>query len=187
MADDNSGTIVQTRDIKKTRTFALAPDAGARAALAGELGISAIRKLSFRGQIALSGKSDLLLQAELGATVVQPCVVTFEPVTTRIDEPVMRLYLAEMPNAAPGDEVEMPEDDTAEPLPREIDLAAVMAEALTLALPLWPRAEGVDPVRIAVAEPGQDPMTDDDAKPFAALRSLRDKLGDGILEHADHP
>ena len=36
----------------------------------------------------------------------------------------------------------MPEDDTIEKLGREIDLAAVMIEALSLALPLYPRADG---------------------------------------------
>ena len=43
-----------------------------------------------------------------------------------------------------GDEVEMPEDDTVEPMPEVIDLAEVAAEALALALPLYPRAPGAD-------------------------------------------
>ncbi len=38
------------------------------------------------------------------------------------------------------DEAEMPEDDTAEPLPEVIDPGAVMFEALALALPDYPRA-----------------------------------------------
>ena len=70
----------------------------------------------------------------------------------------------------------MPEDDTAEPLPRDIDLTRVMAEALALALPAFPRAEGVEPVDISVTEPGKTAMTDDDAKPFAGLKSLRDSM-----------
>ncbi len=72
----------------------------------------------------------------------------------------------------------MPEDDSAEPLPVTIDLGEVMAEALALELPPWPRAEGVEPVEMSVTEPGKTPMTDDDAKPFAGLKALRDKLSD---------
>ena len=178
MSDDNTTTTVRARDITRPHPFTLRPDAEARAALAAELGILSIRKLSFFGEIAPDGADDLCLTAELGATVVQPCVVTLEPVTTRIDEKVTRRYTPDMPEAPEGDEIEMPEDDTLEPLPREIDLARVMAEALALALPPWPRAEGVDPVEVSVTEPGKQAMTDDDAKPFAALKSLRGKLGE---------
>ena len=164
---------------KVTRTvpFELAPSTETRAALADEMGILGIKKLTLKGEISPDGKKDLVLTGHLGATVVQSCVVTLEPVTTRIDEPVLRRYVAgyEMPEEA---EAEMPEDETIEPLPAEIDLEAVMAEALALNLPPSPRAQGVDPVEIAVTEPGKVPMTDDDAKPFAALKSLKDKLGD---------
>lgn len=162
-----------TRDVP----FELTPDAETRSALAEEMGILGIRKLTLKGEIGPDGKKDLVLRGHLGATVVQSCVVTLEPVTTRIDEPVLRRYVAgyEMPEEA---EAEMPEDESIEPLPAEIDLEAVMAEALALNLPPWPRAEGVEPVEIAVTEPGKVPMTDDDAKPFAALKSLKDKLGD---------
>lgn len=171
-------TILATRDITRPTGFSLSPDAAARAALADDLGIMAIRKLTFSGDIAPDRGGDPRLDARLGATVVQPCVVTLDPVTTRLEEDVVRTYLAEMPPLPEGDEVEMPEDDTAEPLPREIDLAQVMAEALALALPAFPRAEGVDPVEVSVTEPGKTAMTDDDAKPFAGLKALRDSMKD---------
>ena len=48
--------------------------------------------------------------------------------------------------------------------------------ALALAIPPWPRAPGVEPVEMSVTEPGKEAMTNDDVKPFAALKSLRDKL-----------
>ncbi|WP_319637317.1 YceD family protein [Kangsaoukella pontilimi] len=162
----------------RQRSFLVEPDAGARVKIAEDLGISAVKKLRFEGTVSPDAARDWRLEAKLGATVVQPCVVTLEPVTTRIDVPVVRRYLADMPQpeAAAGAEVEMPEDDSAEPLPGSVDPAAVMVEALALALPDFPRAEGVDPVEISVTEPGQTPMTDDDAKPFAGLASLRDRL-----------
>ena len=115
---------------------------------------------------------DWRLEAELGATVVQPCVVTLAPVTTRIDRPVTRRYLAHMPAPGPG-ETEMPEDETAEPLPGAVDLDAVMIEALALALPDYPRAAGAELGEAVYTEPGKTPLTDEAARPFAGLR---DKL-----------
>lgn len=158
--------------------FELIPDAEARAALAEELGIDALRKLRFTGRISAHGKRNWLLVGQLGATVVQPCVVTLEPVTTRIDTEVRRLFLARMPEEdAP--EVEMPEDENIEPLGTTIDPAAVMAEALALALPLYPRAEGADLGEAVFTEPGKAPMRDEDIRPFAGLAGLRDALKQG--------
>lgn len=159
--------------------FALTPDAGARTAVAARLGLNALRKLSFRGELRPEGKRDWVLEAVIGATVVQPCVVTLAPVTTRIDEPVTRRFLADMPDEPEGDEVEMPEDDTAEPLPEVLNLEQVMEEALALALPLYPRAEGADLETAAFAEPGITPMTDEEAKPFAGLEGLKKRLEGG--------
>ena len=166
-----------TRDLTKPVGFSLRPEADARHALAEALGILGIRKLTFSGTVSPDGADDLSLEAMLGATVVQACVVTLEPVTTRIDQKVTRRYLSEMPTLPDADEVEMPEDDTLEDLPSEIDLDELLSEALSLALPEWPRAKGVDPVDMAVTEPGKTPMSDEDTKPFAALKSLKDGLG----------
>jgi len=156
----------------------LEPDAEARAAVAGALGIPAIRKLRFDARLSPRGKRDWVLRADLGATVVQDCVATLAPVTTRIDEPIERTYLAAYEDPE-GGEVAMPEDDTAEPLPAALDLYVVLYEALALALPPFPRADGVAPADTAVTEPGKTPMTEDDAKPFAGLAGLRDKLAGG--------
>jgi len=158
--------------------FDLTPDAAARQRLAADLGIDAVRKLRFTGRIAPSGRRDWRLSARLGATVVQPCVVTLAPVTTRIETEVARLYLADMPAPPPG-ETEMPEDDSVEPLSEIVDPGLVMAEALALALPLYPRAEGAALDRADFAAPGTRPLSEDDVKPFAGLRALRDRLKDG--------
>jgi len=158
--------------------FELVPDAEARAALARALGLDGLRKLRFTGRVAAHGRDDWLLEGHLGATVVQPCVVTLEPVTTRIETDVRRLFLAEMPEPK-ADEVEMDEDDTIEPLGAWIDPAAVMAEALALALPLYPRREGAELGEAAFTEPGQAPLRDEDVKPFAALAGLREAMKKG--------
>lgn len=160
--------------------FDLAPEADARAALAEALGLSALRKLRFTGQVEAHGKRDWLLTGRLGATVVQPCVVTLEPVTTRIDTQVRRLFLADMPEAeAETAEVEMPEDDSIDQLGAWIDPAAVMEEALALALPQYPRKDDADLGEAVFTEPGKEAMRDEDTRPFAGLAGLRDALKQG--------
>jgi uncharacterized metal-binding protein YceD (DUF177 family) len=155
--------------------FALRPEAAELARIAADLGLLGLRKLSFTGDIRAEGDADWRLQAKLGATVVQACVVTLEPVTTRIDMPVTRAYRRDyVESEAP--EAEMPEDDTVEPLGLWIDPTEVMQEMLALALPLYPRSEGSELGKTLHAEPGVTPMRDEDAKPFAGLAGLRDRL-----------
>lgn len=160
---------------RRATPFELTPNADERRAVAEALGITGIKKLRFSGQIAPLGAKDWELTGDLGATVVQECVVTLNPVTTRIDETVTRRYLAEIEQIEAA-EIEMPEDDTVEALPVSLDLVQVMTEALTLALPLYPRADGADLGEAVFTHPGNAPMTDDDAKPFAGLSALRDSL-----------
>ena len=163
---------------KKDTSFDLQPDANLRALIAAELDLSGIKKLRLTGKLIPFGNKDWRLVAEIGATIVQPCVVSLEPVTTRIDETVERNFLTEVPEFDAGSEVEMPEDDSSELLTTEIDLGAIMVEALALAIPPYPRAEGAEIAESRFAEPGKTPLTDEETKPFAALGSLRDKLAD---------
>ena len=169
--------IIRLSDLSsRTSTgFELSPNADERAAIAHALGIPGIKKLRFAGTLTPKGKQDWDLAADLGATVTQECVVTLDPVSTRIDETVARTYLAQMPEDPTG-ETEMPEDDTEEALPESLDLVAVMIEALSLALPPYPRSEGAELGEAIFADRGVRPMTDDDAKPFSGLASLRESL-----------
>lgn len=149
--------------------FDLSPEAEDRARIADYLGIPAVKKLRFEGWLRPEGRQDWRLEADLGATVVQESVVTLDPVTTRIDERVERRYVADLAEPEPG-ESEMPEDDTLEELPASLDLVEVMVEALALALPPYPRAEGEELGEVVVTEKGAEPMTEERAKPFAGLK-----------------
>ncbi len=156
--------------------FALRPDTATLAQIAKELDLDGLRKLSFEGTLRPLGDADWELKARLGGTVTQPCVVTLEPVVTRIDTDVHRIFVHDYSDVdAP--EIEMPEDDTVEPLGAWIDPAVIMQEALALALPEYPRKEGaaIEPIR--VTEPGKKPMSDEEARPFAGLAALKDQLG----------
>ncbi|UWQ93199.1 DUF177 domain-containing protein [Aliisedimentitalea scapharcae] len=155
--------------------FDLTPDSDALSALASELELLDLRKLRFSGEIKAQGKRDWRLKAKLGATVTQPCVVSLDPVTTRIDLWIERTFLSDW-DTPEDNEVEMSEDDTIEPLGTEIDVAAIMAESLALNLPVYPRKAGVALGESVHADPGVQPLTDDDVKPFAGLAALKDAL-----------
>ncbi|WP_111734282.1 YceD family protein [Roseovarius amoyensis] len=157
--------------------FDLRPGPAACDAIARDLGLRGLRKLRLAGTLAPDGRDDWRLDARLGATVTQDCVVTLAPATTRIDEDITRRFLRDWPPAAEqGEEAEMPDDDSIDPLGTEIDLWAVMTEALALALPPYPRAEGVEPQRISAAPPDAAPDDEERPNPFAALETLRGKL-----------
>lgn len=171
-------TVAQLR-AKGMREFDLRPDATALRALQTELGLDGLRKLRFVGKITPEGAGDLRLEAQLGATLTQACRLSLAPVVTRIDEPVLRRYLQDVTLPDAG-EVEMPEDDTIEPLPAKIDLWAVMVEALALSVPDYPLAPemGNEAPMVFVAAPkgAQIDAPPADAptrpKPFAALADL---------------
>ncbi|SHH15186.1 YceD family protein [Marivita hallyeonensis] len=159
--------------------FDLQPEADARAAVAAQLNLLGVKKLRFRGEISPAGAQGWSLTGALGATVVQPCVVTLDPVTTRIDEAVERLFVPASYleiEAEAGAETEMPEDTRLEPLGPVISAYDVMIESLSLALPQYPRRADADLGDAVFAEDGVTPLTDEDTKPFAGLAALRDKL-----------
>ncbi len=148
-----------------------APDAATRKVIAQALGLLALPQMQFNGDIRPSGKRDMVLSGKLLALAVQPCSVTLEPVRTRIAEQVTRHYVADM-KLPEGDETPIPEDDTLEPLGEVIDAAQVAIEALALALPLYPRAPGVELGAAVAAPPGAEPLQDAGLKPFAGLAKL---------------
>lgn len=147
------------------------PSAPERAAIAAELELIELPALEFDGEIRPLGKRDLILTGRLKASAVQACVVSLAPVPAEVSEEITRKYLADWQDPT-GDEVEIPEDETAEALPEVIDAAEVVIEALSLALPLYPRAPGVELGEAVFAEPGAAPLRDADLRPFAGLAGL---------------
>jgi len=158
--------VVEFATLRDGTDFDIAPTPAEAKALARLMDANSLRKMRFRGRLVPSGAKGWDLQATLGATVVQPCIVTLEPVTTRIDEPVHRRFL-------PAAEAAGTDDDEIEPLGDRVDLGLIATEALALALPDYPRKPG------AVLP---DEVTDDDdevVRPVAALAAFRNKMGDG--------
>lgn len=178
MTDNNENLRVSGLNTQSGTPFSLLPAVKKRAAIATMLDLIELRKLRFDGKITATGDADWSLTGDLGATVVQPCVVTLAPVVSRIDVKVSRQFVAApaYQSEDPDEEIEIPTGEDTEELGSHIDLLAVMTEALALALPLYPKAEGASLDATTFTEAGKTPMSDEAARPFAALSALRDKL-----------
>ncbi|MEL6912954.1 MAG: DUF177 domain-containing protein [Pseudomonadota bacterium] len=149
-----------------------------RAALVAALDLLDLRKLRAAFTLTPRGTRDWHLSAAWGATLIQPCVVTLAPVTTRIDRTDALIFTANMPEITEA-ESEMPEDDTLEPLVDAAPILPLIQEMLALALPPYPRADDAELGEAVFAAPDVRPMTDEDAKPFAGLAALKSKLEGG--------
>lgn len=145
--------------------FDLSPDADTRARIAKDLDLIGLTRLTFQGEIRAVPGDAWELTGHLSARVTQACVVSLKPIKSTIAVEVRRVYTPHF--AVPdADEVEMP-DDALEPLTQVIDVSAVMAEELALALPPYPRAEDA-----ALDLPGEDAPRADTRRPFADLDKL---------------
>jgi uncharacterized metal-binding protein YceD (DUF177 family) len=159
------------------RTLSVNADDEALARLTERLKVSALERLAaevrvsrFRGGLRAVGR--------LEATVVQPCVVTAEPVTQEIGEPVDRVFLPASQRARdsePGSktfvdiEGEDPPDYIDGP---ELDLTELLVETVALAIDPYPRAPGASLESLEL-----DP-DDVETSPFARLKELKPRSDD---------
>lgn len=172
---DNTALRVAELPQNRPTTFELSPDAATLETLALELNIKGLRKLRFAGEISTKGRRDWQLSATLGATVLQDCVVTLEPMTTRIDEKIERFFVSDL--SEPDDpEREMEEDERVEPLESTIAPYQIMVESLALLIPPYPRKKDAELGEAVFSQPGVSPMRDEDTKPFAGLAALKNQL-----------
>ena len=142
-----------------------------RAALAEALNLSAID--SFEAVLTVTPlRGGIRALGRLVADIVQPSVVTFEPVGQHIDEPVDRVFLPEAQDhkPTPGSEVfiDLEDEDFPDHIDGpEVDLSALLIETLALAIDPYPRrpGESLDSLGIDL---GGGP-----SGPFAALEKLK--------------
>jgi uncharacterized metal-binding protein YceD (DUF177 family) len=126
----------------------------------------------FEGRVTLKRLSQkrFRYEAELGAEVLQDCVVTLEPVHTQISRKFSRdlHYIPGRPDEKP-DLVTLSaiEDETTEEIGSlRFDLAGPLLEEFSLAVDPYPRAPGVE-----FDLPGDEAAKPD--SPFAVLKSLK--------------
>jgi len=181
---DTSTPVLRIADLNERRPtrFELQFDPAQIRQFSDELNLMSLKKPRFTGELTAKGRDQWELTAELGATVQQACIVSFDPVTTRIDEKITRRYVPEAVFEQVAEDEEIAEasgDDAMDILPPEIDLTEVFRETLVLSLPDYPRADGVELGERVFSEDGVKPMRDADAKPFAGLAALKEKMEKG--------
>jgi uncharacterized metal-binding protein YceD (DUF177 family) len=133
--------------------YPLVANEAERAALARRFDIIALDSLAATVRLVRQGR-DISLSAELAADVVQLCGVTLEPFASRVTDSATVLYRRQPPPAdlaIEDEDYELLTDDT-------IDIGEAVAQQLSLALPLFPRAPGatIPPVE---GEGGEIPVS----------------------------
>jgi uncharacterized metal-binding protein YceD (DUF177 family) len=143
----------------------IAATAAERAALARRFSLLALDRLEAAVRLEPLAGGLIRLTAELSADVVQACVVTLEPVASRIEEAFTLLYGAA---AAAGEVTLSGEAELVEPLAGgTLDVGEAVAQQLSLAIDPFPRAPGVEP-------PAPAPETMPNS-PFAGLAKWKRK------------
>lgn len=136
-----------------------------RAALAQRFGIPAIHAFTAELELREEKSGGIRVRGRLRAEVVQSCVVTLEPVTQRLDEPVDLRFLA--PGADLSDDPDGPDEIETEER-GVMQLGEALAEQLSLALDPYPRAPGAAlPEIMEAAAPEEAPAR---PNPFAVLK-----------------
>ena len=154
-------------------------DGVARLDGAEQLKIVKISKLHFRGTITPLGAKDWQMEATLGASIVQECVVSLTPVKTRISESITRHFITgeHGSRVESPEQVEMDGNTETDPTPDVFDFVQIALEAVALTMPDYPRAEGAVLQNTLQNPPeSHSESSMEPEKPFAKLAKLKDKL-----------
>ena len=151
-------------------------DADERAALAKRFGLLALDSLTAKVGLTSVDGGLVRVHGTLAAKVTQACVVTVEPVMTRVEGSFERLYGAGAPEEAGGPITDADAEESPEPFTHgAVDVGEAVAEQLALELDPFPRAPGAafDGFSNGSKSVGDDDTGD--AGPFAVLARLKEK------------
>lgn len=140
-----------------------------RKAIADRLGLVSLGCL--KAHVTLERDGDRVrAHGRIRASIEQSCVATGDPVAEHIDEPFDLVFVAELAQAAPDQEIELGEADcdTVFYDGTAIDLGTAIADTLALAMNPFPRSAGAE---AALKEASV--LSESEAGPFAALAKLK--------------
>ena len=171
--------------VEAVETLDIVADGAERAALARRFGLDSLGALTASVTLTKLGAARRVrLSANFSADVVQSCVVTLEPVPSRIEDAFVLVYDEDAGEPAEAETVVLLKgQDSPEPWSGDvIDVGEAVAEHLALALDPYPRATGADSSALGSAPGGADAGKEgDDAdgefseSPFKKLAKLRRK------------
>jgi hypothetical protein len=161
----------RVEDVPETgRRVELAADESIRTMLAEAAGVNELTRLEATFDLTRHGRSGLHVVGEISATVRQTCVVTLEPISNEVIEPVDLLFAPAGTQTGLAAERPVEAGDPPEPIiGGMVDLGAVATEFLMLSIDPYPRKLG------AVFEAPRS--ADRHATPFAALAALKKSDG----------
>ena len=146
----------------------LVADEATRAAVARVAGVRTLPRLAASFDVVRQG-GGLKVTGEVAAAVEQICVVTLEPMTSELREPIDLAFVPPRDDARPeeaADAIDPAAEDEPETLVDGVaDLGIAATEFLLLVIDPYPRKPG------AVFEAPQS--ADPEAHPFAALAALK--------------
>lgn len=150
----------------------IAPSKDDLARIAQWAGVEAVESFRARVDLKKLTPTRFAFDAELDADIVQACVVTLEPVKSHIARSFHRdLFLTQTKPEMEVDIAPVDDDGREEIASLRYDLAVPVLEELALAIDPYPRAAGV--------EFESPPDEDQPEHPFAALKALQKRQGEG--------
>ena len=153
---------VETLPVKGPYRGTLVMTAAELTALADRFVFTAIASLDVRVEIARVGPDAWDVKGRLQAQIVQPCIVTGDPVPETVDFAIEERYVRA---ADEDDEIVVGLEDSEPLVDGCIELGEMVAQSLALAANAWPRtADAPDEFKAGNVE---------EAHPFASLGSLK--------------
>ena len=174
-----------TRLPSKGLNIKLEPDDDGLEKLAAQCGVLSILEFSAQLNVKSWHKDGVRVSGPLRASLIQPCIVTLEPVPEQIDAQIDAVFVPSTSKLAkPKINAETREliveaegDDVPElfELPN-LDVGAVAAEFFALELNPYPKSPVADEQSAQAGVQDDESQHDVKENPFAALAKIRDKL-----------
>ncbi len=173
MTPEFSRTIKVDQIKRLTGVSHIEADQAERAALMRRFGLSSLDRLEADYDLT-EDQGAIVAKGRVRATLAQPCVATGAPVQEVIDSEMLLRFVEEGSDMVAGEELELDaqDHDTIGFDGQVIDMGEAVAETMALAMTPYPRSPEADAV---LREAGV--MSEEQASPFAALLSLKDKPG----------
>lgn len=152
-------------------SIAISANDAERAALATRFGLRAIDTLDATLTLRRDA-TGIIARGHLNGAVVQSCVVTGEPLSTKVSEDFAIRFLPEPDDLAEEIDLDSDDCDTVFYTGNAIDLGDAVAETLLLSLDPFPRGPHAE---VELKRAGV--LSEGEAGPFGGLAALRDKLG----------
>ena len=163
---------VAVADIPETgRHLEMTADAHARMAIAKVAGVLAVSNLQAEFELARHGRAGVRVVGNVSATVEQQCVLTLEPMESKIEETIDLVFAPTLTEGEEHDEGERVSEAPEILRDGAVDLGAVATEFLLLGIDPYPRKPGAI---FDAPKQKENPAS----RPFAALAALKKGIRD---------